>query len=270
MKQLNWYQIFGEEDIPDGKTVLPTDDVLIWQKCGGVKTKYATLSDVLADTVTLLTLINSSNAIDYLVRSTTFATTVCANANAMVDIGLNNYAANTLLADSTWRPALCHSTYFESVLNYKVPKMTSNNTPTGYARANAVYDSAADYQPWKAFDQNSSSWWLSARDSTSGWIRFDFPEPIRLYRTMIFPAYSQGIGVSGFIVQGSNNASTFNNIYSDTIPNSSSYARNNYFDTVADTEYGILRLNVTSSYSYGTSKHAVRLVELQFYGRRDV
>lgn len=61
----------------DGKTVLPTDDIQIWLKCAGINDKaYTTLAEVLADTTTLLALINSPNAVDYMVRSTTWAVSV--------------------------------------------------------------------------------------------------------------------------------------------------------------------------------------------------
>lgn len=75
MKQLNWYQIFGNaHTIPDGRTVTPTDDIQIWLNCANVWDKtYTTLAEVLADTDTLLALINSPNAVDYMVRSTTWA-----------------------------------------------------------------------------------------------------------------------------------------------------------------------------------------------------
>jgi hypothetical protein len=74
MKQLNWYQIFGKSNIPDGRTVLPTDDIQIWLHCADIWDKsYTTLAEVLADTDTLLALISSNNAVDYMVRSTTWA-----------------------------------------------------------------------------------------------------------------------------------------------------------------------------------------------------
>ena len=77
MKQLNWYQIFGKSNIPDGRTVLPTDDIQIWLHCANIWNKaYTTLAEVLADTDTLSALINSENAVDYMVRSTTWAASI--------------------------------------------------------------------------------------------------------------------------------------------------------------------------------------------------
>ena len=59
---------------PDGKTVTPTDDIPIWLACADITDKtYTTLSEVLADRETLYQLMANDNAVDYLVRSTTWA-----------------------------------------------------------------------------------------------------------------------------------------------------------------------------------------------------
>jgi hypothetical protein len=301
MIQLNWYKIFGVQ-IPDGSTVLPTDDIQIWLHCANIWDKnYTTLAEVLADSTTLSALISSNNAVDYMVRSTTWAVSVSVptmtsnttpsgecfgesllsgsnyygafdkvindtsnaykfvsnghkpsyvgyrftqpvnvcrfeitpsardiptkftlqgsnngsdwidiqtyvdstmsglitksfdvvnsssceyyrlyvletsepsrpyvqivelqfysasitdSATAMSYIGLNNYCANTLLADSTWKTAICNSAYFESVLNVKVPVMTSNTTPSGVCYGSAFYESTPAYM---AFDGNTGT-----------------------------------------------------------------------------------------------------------------
>lgn len=117
---------------PEGATVLPVNDIQIWLNCANIWDKnYTTISQVLADTTTLLTLVSSNNAADYMARSTSWASSVCANQTAMGYIGNNDYCANTLIADATWLAAICNSAYMESVLNVKVPTMTSNTTPSG-------------------------------------------------------------------------------------------------------------------------------------------
>ena len=104
--------------IPIGASVTPVNDIQTWLKCGAIFDKnYTTISQVLSDSTTLQTLISSQNANDYLVRSTSWVSDVCGNSTAMSYIGLNNYSANTLLANSTWCTGICNSTYFESVLN---------------------------------------------------------------------------------------------------------------------------------------------------------
>ncbi len=60
--------------IPEGSTVLPTDDIQTWLKCANITDKsYTTLAEVLADRETFETLIADSNACDYMVRSTSWA-----------------------------------------------------------------------------------------------------------------------------------------------------------------------------------------------------
>jgi len=60
--------------IPDGSTVTPTDDIQTWLHCANIWDKnYTTLAEVLADSTTLSALISSNNAVDYLVRSTSWA-----------------------------------------------------------------------------------------------------------------------------------------------------------------------------------------------------
>ena len=97
-------------DTPDGATVTPTDDVQTWLHCANIWNKsYTTISEVVADTTTLNTLISDNNASDYLARSTTWASDICNNESAMTYIGLNDYCANKLLADSTWLEAICNA-----------------------------------------------------------------------------------------------------------------------------------------------------------------
>ena len=61
--------------VPDGSTVLPTDDIQTWLNCADIydKTSYTTLSDILNDSTTLSALIADNNAVDYMVRSKSWA-----------------------------------------------------------------------------------------------------------------------------------------------------------------------------------------------------
>ena len=76
------------------------------------------MSALIADTDSLSSVIANHNAIDYLVRSTSFVSAVCGNAQAMSYIGGNNYASNTLLDNSSWRTGISNSSYYTSVLNF--------------------------------------------------------------------------------------------------------------------------------------------------------
>ena len=64
-------------NIPDGTTITPTDDIQILLACAGIgDSEIASLAELLDDTSTLSAVINSNNAVDYMVRSTTWAVSV--------------------------------------------------------------------------------------------------------------------------------------------------------------------------------------------------
>lgn len=275
MKQLNWYQIFGQtHTIPDGATVLPTDDVQILLNCANIWDKaYTTIAELLADTASLLVVIDDNNAIDYLVRSTTFASTVASDSTAMTDIGLNNYCANTLLADSTWCNAICNSEYFESVLNVKVPKMTSDTQPYGICSASSVYNGNQN-PAWKAFDGTNTSYsdsWASAPEFAGNeWIGYEFTSAVMVkYLVMTNRVTSYIYSPRDFKLQGSNDGVTWTDLGSYTNTNNGSGAVGKYL-TTNGTMYKKYRIYITSANSLPATNKTVNVGLLQFYGREDV
>lgn len=60
--------------VPTGSTATPVNDIQTWLHCANIWNKnYTTLAQVLADTSTLNSLIQSNNAADYMARSTDWA-----------------------------------------------------------------------------------------------------------------------------------------------------------------------------------------------------
>lgn len=160
------------EDTPDGATVTPTDDVQTWLHCANVWNKsYTTISEVVADTTTLNTLIANENANDYLVRSTTFATDICNNESAMTYIGLNDYCAWSLLDDDTWNEAICNSNYFEKVLNVHLDILNSSSTEATHG-GGAIVNIVG--KPYQAFDNDESTSWfvITEADTTPRWLQY--------------------------------------------------------------------------------------------------
>ena len=170
-------------DTPDGATVTPTDDVQTWLHCANIWDKsYTTISEVVADTTILNTLIANENANDYLVRSTTFATDICSNESAMTYIGLNDYCANKLLADSTWLEAICSSPHFKKVLTVKVPTLDKDNSLVFSST-----DYSSEYAKWKAFNGNNlTSGWLPANEDTDTYVGYEFTNPIIINKVVYF------------------------------------------------------------------------------------
>jgi len=90
-----------------------------------------------------------------------------------------------LLADSTWKTAICNSIYFKRILNLQVPVMTSINTPSGSVHYSSVYES---YYGWKAFQgdvpsQMDYSHWLPAGSSFYNY--YTFEKPAKMYMGVI-------------------------------------------------------------------------------------
>ena len=261
--------------IPDGKTVTPTDDISIWLACGGRSETYTTLSQVLADSTCLSALIADSNAVDYLVRSTTWASDVCGDSSAMSYIGLNNYASNTLLADSTWCSAICNSTYFESVLNVKVPTMTSNTTPSGVASGSSIYSAGYDY--YKAFDGNDNSAWIMSASDSNPYLRYAFPSANKCkrvdikYRVVTSAGYP--LSANTLKIQDSSGTHDFEQF---TISATSGETDNSYAKTLLlsnDIDYEGYQLKFSGnavSVSSGVLKSSIMIKEIQFYGRADI
>lgn len=249
--------------IPDGSTVTPTGDIQTWLNCANIWDKaYTTLAEVLADSTTLSALISDNNATDYLVRSTTWASGMCADSTAMTYIGLNNYCANKLLADATWRTAICNSTYFESVLNVKVPTMTDNTHPSGEVSASSTY---SGFQPYYAFDGNDATndWWTS-NGAPPQYLEYKFDNPKRVI--MIAIRYLRK-RIANYRIEGSNDNATWTTLYSDTMADGTSEmtALKKYPFSNSNT-YSYYRIYVSSNYS----NNNVNIWSLQFYGRKDV
>lgn len=259
--------------IPTGSTVTPTDVIQTWLHCANIWDKsYTTISEVLNDATTVTTLIASNNAVDYMVRSTTWASTVNADSSAMTKIGANNYCSDKLLANSTWLDAIIDSTYFESVLNCKIPTMTSNTAPSGEAFASSEIDSSR--KAYCAFNNvystgigNTNLW-----HSAAGLPQFvGYKNTDRYcvkYAKLRTGSYHAGPKVSK--LQGSNDSTdgtdgTWVDIGNFVnCPTLNTWYSKKYNSNT--TKYSLHRLYITDSNlsGYGT------VDELQLYGRKDV
>lgn len=190
------------------------------------------------------------------------------DATAMSYIGLNNYAANTLLADSDWLTAICNSTYFESVLNAKVPTMTSDTTPSGVASASSKSENA-----WYAFDNATANWGSAQTVSAGGsqWIQYQFDSANSAKRVEITPyARDTKKRLKNYKIQGSNDGSNFTDIHSGTLPNVTTSGVVYETTTVIisnSNSYLYYRLYCVDSYD---DAHEFYINKLQFYGREDV
>ncbi len=160
--------------IPDGKTVTPTDDIQIWLKCASISNKpYTTLAEVLNDEAVLCTLMATDNAVDYLVRSTTWT-----ESNALVPIMTSNTTPSGIVSASS---------YYNNLDEYN---------------AYRAFD-----------QQDSTRWASASTDITDAWIQYQFPLDTQIGYITIKPAYLNSmLRVKTYSVQISDNGTNWETI----------------------------------------------------------
>lgn len=245
----------------------PLDDINYWLWYGGIDNSegvYSTLADILADTDALSALTTSQNAVDYMVRNTSWATSVTANNVAMLYIGLNNYCADTLLADDTWMTAICNSTYFESVLNDKIPTMTGETTPSGECFWS---NNTRGGTKWGVFSGSDGDW-TSGNNSNEGYLGYIFDHIMRPYliTSTIRGSWSTGSFTYTYSYQSSADGTTYNDITSSQTESLHyNYPQNHTHITNNHSPISYFRFHKNA----GVSDCPV-LNRLQLYGRVDV
>lgn len=250
---------------PTGSTVTPTDDVETLLLCAGVwDSTLITISAVISDVSTLSAVIASNNAVDYLVRSTTWVSDFCSDSTAMSYIGLNNYCANTLLGDEVWLTAIANSSYVDTVLNVKVPTMTSATAPSGQVICGSQNTS---YPAWQAFGNASARWvanqTASAGGSKSDWIGYVFTESKVIKSISIL--LMTNLPITAYTIKASNDGVTYTDIKSGT-----SLSDADSVTFLNDTAYKYWRLDCTQKNNTGGNAGLPQIYVLQFYGRDDV
>lgn len=255
-------KIYNLSFIPDGRTVTPVNDVQTLLHCAGIFDKgYTVLSQLLADTASLYTIITDNNAIDYLVRSTSFASGTAGDSTAMNYIGSDNYAADTLLADTTWCTAIFNSAYMSSVLNATVPVMTSATAPSGIVSCNSNY---SGHEGYKAFDASASTSWFPnsiASNMVGSYIEYEFTDTVSIHG--IKSTMNQSGGSSGL----SNWDVSVDGVVVDNV--AIPFAVDNLQSIASSAKGTKVRLTATSNMQSSGSNYAGFGV-LQFYCRKDV
>lgn len=247
---------------PDGSSVIPANNIQTWLLCAGITNKdYTTIDQVLADSTTYAALLSSNNACNYLVRSTSWVDAIASDSDAMTELGQHDYACNTLLANYIWAYTIANSTYFESVLNAKVPTMTSDTTPSG--TASAINQYSASYAAWKAFDNNDSTAWIgstgSAASYSNRWIGYAFTNPLTIKRMYVkFDAYTTSASYKVQAYDGTNWVDI-----SDVNTSLDGYT----FVNSKSQRYSQYRLFIVSQTVTSSSYYSGRVSTLQFYGR---
>ena len=191
-----------------------------------INKNYTTINEVLADTSTLETLINTPQSCNYLAASTDWATSVANNEDAMTYIGANDSCADKLYSEVEWAKAMASSQYYDKVLEPLVPPMTSSTQPSGQVTAISCYGGNCDtsqYAAWHAFTGVDTGVWedsWQSQSATNPWITYMFPQKVsavKIYMSFLKAKNATSIFNNGlFKVQASNDNSNWTDL-TDTI-----------------------------------------------------
>lgn len=168
------YAIASPFTIPDGATVTPVNAVKTWVECAG--TPYASagspsLAEVVADADLCRTLMNSQNAIEYLIRSETLQAAALASATALA--------------------ALDASSPFLSA------EMSDASTPAGYAAAASSAFPTSPHAPYLVTAPCASTsvgWWSAQNQAGDKWVSLTLPDDIWVYKVTV----GLSVGMNGY------------------------------------------------------------------------
>ena len=173
-------------------------------------------------------------------------------------VGQSVYEIQFYANSESWLEGICNSEYFESVLNVKVPTMTSNTTPSGVASSSGSY---SGYPEYYSFDGNDSTAWASNTTTDNVWVQYMFANSLAVFCFAIKGDYgSSGYSVVSFKISGSNDGTDFTDLYTG---NYNSNVLTKYVLYNSDS-YKYYRITVLS----GNGRR--NIYTLQFYGREDV
>lgn len=143
----------GGAGIPDGETA-PANQLTTWQKCAGLTTGYTTAEEILADSETLGSLVNSANAMAYFIRSTEIQTTMLADSTfiAALDASLPVVSPSMQSATSPYGTVTHNGYDYNSYVAFQYPPTFTETTPSAYL--GNVADAYVQYE----FTSGSSVW----------------------------------------------------------------------------------------------------------------
>jgi len=147
--------------------------------------------------------------------------------------------------------------YNMGLITIATPIMTSNTTPSGYV-ASASSNAGNPYQPYYAFNRqlgyDANTW--ATTYSLPQWIQMKFPSAVCIRKVVTYnrnedSGYRNNRAVSSFILQGSNNGSSWTNIQTCNIASSASHYKAT-FDINNVNTYQYYRLYVTGNFNNAT------------------
>lgn len=128
-------------------------------------------------------------------------------------------------------------------------------------------NSYGEYRPFNAFDKDLSKGWYCNYSSATDtqWLQYKFDAGTTVTRFGISVNVSQAArGAKDFILKGSNDGSTFNDLYVGVASTwTGSYQ---YFDVASPATYVYYRLYIKSVQNFSQSSNLCAVSEMEFYG----
>ena len=139
--------------------------------------------------------------------------------------------------------------------------MTSNNTPAPYVVYASSVASQWSYTAWGAFkDINTvadmNDCWISSTQSNPQWLMIDMNEPTIFNQVRMSNRKYDASNISGrplnFVIQGSNDAETFVDLFETEESGMVEVGKIYEFDFANNTPYRYYRIYVKSTYNQGS------------------
>ena len=165
----------------------------------------------------------------------------------------------------SYNPFVYGLQFYGREMKVSVPAMTSNTAPWGEVISDKPYQGSFAKE-WKVFDKDVSTGGATSASgpSESSYIGYKFLSKKVIKKVLINPMYSESLRIKDFKIQGSDDGTTWTDLYSGTFSSNSNVGET-YFDIDNENEY--LYFNVLGLTSYidsaGTS---LWLREIQFFG----
>ena len=202
-----------------------------------------------------------------------YVTSVTGSANPSGGSKIQFFEKDDYSAE--WLEAICNSTYFESVLNSKVPTMTSSTSPSGECFSTIRPETAYRVFNGDEGTGSSSYWYMSTADGTilGTYIGYMFTasNKVKLLKYLSKSMSGYARKSCNFTLQGSNDNSTWTDI--GTFADTGTDSKQSFMfssNVTLYTYYRIVCKSANGNMTYNSSLNMILITELQFYGREDV
>lgn len=170
--------------IQDIKCNTNINEVKKWIKQANLQDtyNYTTIDEVLADNTCIQRLMNSRDAVDYMIRCIAIVMpNIISNENAMTELSKNEYAVEKVLKNDVWLEELIKSEYMDKIdQNSIMPQTIEKGEPICNSYGIGNKDEEL-YGPQNAFDgSKETQWWTNQLNIA--YIGYDFKEPINIYK----------------------------------------------------------------------------------------